>query len=93
MFDRAAVVWRLWRRRLILETRVELPVAAHLFLSLKLPVSSLDSDSNCLPLTDWTSAGATQHDDNEVSSVLSLLNGLAQSVRVFMRTCTSCSLR
>ena len=43
--------------------------------------------------SDWTSAGATQPDDKEVRCVLSIMNGLTQSVRVFMRTCTSCSSR
>ena len=48
---RAAVVWRLWRRRLIPETRVRFPVATHLLTSLNLPVSSLAPDSNWIPVT------------------------------------------
>ena len=48
---RAAVVKRLWRRRLIPETRVRSPVATHLLTSLNLPVSSLALDSNWIPVT------------------------------------------
>ena len=48
---RAAVVWRLWRRRLIPETQAQSPVATHLSTSLNLPVSSLAPDSNWIPIT------------------------------------------
>ena len=48
---RVAVVQRLWRRRLIPETRVRSPVATHLLTSLNLPVSSLATDSNWIPVT------------------------------------------
>ena len=48
---RAAVVKRLWRRRLIPETRVRSPVATHLLTSLNLSVSSLAPDSNWIPVT------------------------------------------
>ena len=48
---RAAVVKRLWRRRLNPETRVRSLVATHLLTSLNLPVSSLAPDSNWIPVT------------------------------------------
>ena len=48
---RAAVVLRLWRRRLVPETRVRSPVATHILTSLNLPVSSLAPDSNWIPVT------------------------------------------
>ena len=46
---RAAVVWRLWRRRP--QTRVRSSIATHLLTSLNLPVSSLAPDSNWIPVT------------------------------------------
>ena len=48
---RAAVVQRLWRRRLTPETRVRSPVATHLLASLNLPVASLAHESTWNPVT------------------------------------------